>query len=114
MVPSPGHGEGCDGGMEAVKAGHEMGPVHWGGQDLWPFVHREVFHERFRVGLIPAGMVLSCKEAPKSWGLCWMSSAGFQCWRSLVQDGHGSPHTSGTRRMRWGSILLTPHLNPRD
>lgn len=41
MVPSPGHSKGCDGGMEAMKAGCEMRPVHWGGQDLWPFVHRE-------------------------------------------------------------------------
>lgn len=87
MVPSPGHGKGCDGEMKAVKAGQKMGAVH---QGLWPFVLREVFHEKFRVGLIPTGRALSCKEGPQPWRLCWTSvlevlSAG-RTWQSLHQE----------------------------
>jgi len=65
-VPSPGHGEGCDGGMKAVKAGHEMGTVGWEGRGLWPPWQEEVFHEGFGVALTPVGMVPSCKEGAQS------------------------------------------------
>lgn len=80
-VPSPGHGEGCDGGRKAMQAGSEMGAVHRAGQGWCPFVHREVFHERFEVTLVPMDTVLSHKAGPQSWAL--------GCWRSLGQDGHG-------------------------
>ena len=106
MVPSPGHGEGCNGWMKAVKAGCEMGAVHWEGQGLWVPLHGEVFHQGLGVALIPVGLVPSCKEGAQS---CFLG-----CWRSLVQVGNGSPCTSDTRRTRWKSILLTPHLNLRD
>lgn len=105
-VPPPGHEEGCDGGMKAVKTGREMGPVCWEGQGLWSPLHGEVFHEGFGVALIPVGMAPSCKEGAQSWFL--------GSWRTLVWVRCGSPCTSCTRRMRWGSILLPPHLNSRD